>query len=89
MDELFFWNNWKKPDKYIYWSILTVFLAAFCWLIYTFSSGERNLIDWKVVEEPYNLTIEADNFSYNLFDYTLNLENYLVVQHFVDRKSVV
>ncbi len=83
MDELFFWNNWKKPDKYIYWSILCVFLAAFCWLIYTFSSGEKNLINWEVVEEPYNLTVEADNFSYNLFDYTLNLENYLVVQHFV------
>lgn len=83
MDELFFWKNWKRPDKYIYWFVLCVFLAAFSWLIVTFSNGEKNLAKWELVEESHNLTVEADNFNYNLFGFTLNLENYLVVQHFV------
>ncbi|WP_259014941.1 tetratricopeptide repeat protein [Emticicia fluvialis] len=79
----FFWQNWSKPEKSIFWAILVVLffsVAAMAWYTYY---GIDNVIHWDILSELDEVAKISDSFSDGQLKFTINGNAYLVKERFI------
>jgi hypothetical protein len=82
MKSLYFWKEWHRPYKNLYWTFLVLAILVFIYGIYNYWVGAGHVIHWELVNllEPLKTVVEtvsAGNFKFNI-----PLDNFIVFQYF-------
>ncbi len=82
MQELLFWNNWRKEYKLTYWLLVALLAGSALFMgIYYFLDFE-SVVQWETVSELDKLRISVDTFSHGMFDFTTEADTYLLFDQF-------
>ena len=82
MENLFFWNRWQREHRYLYLFLLGIFTLSLLCLLISMAIGDSAVIGWEVasVMEPFMVTV--DKFTHNLFDFSVDVESYVLKENF-------
>lgn len=83
MDDLIFWKNWNKTDRFVYLFSFLFFIVAYILLLVFYFKGVNNLVEWDIVEKANNLTVTVDQFGRHFQDFTLKLDAFVVTQQYL------
>lgn len=82
MNSLFFWNDWKKPYKYLYLFLFSTLLISILLYFISYFVGIEAVINWELKSNYDNIKISVDQFSKNLFNYSIDTHNYLIREQY-------
>jgi len=83
MNDLIFWKNWNKTDRFVYLFSFLFFIVAYILLLVFYFKGVNNLVEWEVVDKANNLTVTVDQFGRHFQDFTLKLDAFVVTQQYL------
>jgi hypothetical protein len=83
MNSLYFWKNWNNPYKQIYFFLLTLLGFVLIALAYSSYVNIEGVVKWEVETELEPVKVVIDQFSKNLFNFTVESESYYALDKFV------
>jgi hypothetical protein len=82
MNQLFFWTNWQKPYKELYWGLLMLFFATIAFFIVGWSMGDNIAFPWETYVQRETIKIAIESIQAGPFQLPLEIESYLLVESF-------
>lgn len=82
MNTLFFWNEWKKPYKFLYLSLFLILLFTLLLYLICYFIGVDAVINWEFKSVYDSLKISVDQFSQSLFNFSVDSSTYLIREKF-------
>jgi len=83
MNTLFFWNEWKKPYKFLYLSLFLILLLTLVLYLISYFIGVDAVINWEFKPVYDSLKISVDQFSQSLFNFSIDSSTYLIREKFI------
>lgn len=78
MNSLFFWNDWKKPYKYLYLFLFSILIATLALYLISYFAGIDAVINWELKSTFDSIKVAVDQFTRSLFNYSVDANNYLI-----------
>lgn len=82
MEDLFFWKNWLKSQRYLLLTILFIFISSLVYIIISWIIGIDAVISWVPQPDFQSTNAVIDSFVQNLIPYNLKVNSFLVEQKF-------
>lgn len=82
MDNLNFWDNWPKSQKYIYLFLTFLFLLSVLFYLTSYFQGIDALIDWGVNTQMSKIPQIVSSFELGLYSFEVFADQFLITQNF-------
>jgi tetratricopeptide (TPR) repeat protein len=82
MNNFYFWKSWNTPYKQTYYFLLAVFVFTLCAYGYAWYTGLEGVVKWDVQSELEPVKVVVDQFSQNLFNFSVESESYYALDSY-------
>ena len=89
MSEIFFWNKWNKPFRFLYLALLLVFFISMVFTLYSWIWGSDALLSWEVLRIYKPLELSLDQLQILFSTISVPAEHYLVTEVFQGSNLII
>jgi hypothetical protein len=82
MQSLFFWNNWIKDYRIIWYGLLSTFIASMALMWYFNFQAPEGTMQWEKLQEQKAIETTIHNFRAGPFQLTVPAESYVIFEYF-------
>ena len=82
MHPLFFWKDWPRPYKTVWFSLSAVFIFSLGYLWFTWFQGTHGVIEWQRLQEQKIIETAVHEFRVGPFQLTVPGESYVIFESF-------
>lgn len=82
MSGLYFWNEWQRPYKNLYWFFIGLFLLVILYASYNYLIGNAQVVHWETIPDLDQLKIIIHEVMAGNFKFEIPVDNYVVFQYF-------
>jgi hypothetical protein len=81
MQSLFFWKDWSKDYRYIWYGLSVIFIFSLLFMWYTYAEGSSGIIHWEKIQEQKTIETTVHNFRVGPFELTVPGESYVTFEY--------
>jgi hypothetical protein len=81
MQALFFWRDWSRTDRTIWFVFGTVFILSLGYLWFSWARGYNNVIDWNRIQEQKVIDTIIHSFRVGAFGMNVPAESYAIFEY--------
>ncbi len=82
MSSLFFWKEWIREYRYIWYTAAALFFFSLFYLWYAYFTGIDAVTHWDKLQEQQIININVHTFRLGPFQINVPAESYVVMEHF-------
>lgn len=82
MPSLFFWKNWIKDYRIIWYLIASAFVMSVIFLWFSYFRGAEGVIDWQKFQEQKVIETTIHQFRLGPFEISIPGESYVILEYF-------
>jgi hypothetical protein len=82
MQSLFFWNNWIKDYRIIWYVLLSTFIVSMALMWYFYLLAPEGAMQWEKLQEQKAIETTIHNFRVGPFQLTIPAESYVIFEYF-------
>jgi len=82
MQSLFFWNNWLKDYRLIWYCLLLLLMISAALMWYHYFLGASAVIDWEKLQKQKTIETTIHTFRLGPFHLTVPAESYVLFEYF-------
>src|SRR5687768_4740678 len=82
MQSFFFWKNWPKDYRWLWYALSFLFVFALCLLWIYYVQGADTIINWEKIQEQKVIETNVHNFELGPFQLSIPSESYVIFEHF-------
>ena len=83
MQNLFFWQNWPKNERFGFVFVLIVFFISTSTLSFYWFNGLENVVHWDILSELDEIPATTETFSDGTLKFNINGNAYIVKERFL------
>jgi hypothetical protein len=81
MQALFFWKDWARTDRMIWFAFCTIFVLSLGYLWFSWGKGNDNVIDWNKIQEQKTIETVIHTFRVGPFSMNVPAESYAILEY--------
>lgn len=82
MQAFFFWKEWPRPFKELYYFLFITFCAAVIWMVYAYLQGNAITLDWNTLGDTQKTDTLINSFKVGPFTLSVSAESTIFYQRF-------
>jgi hypothetical protein len=82
MHSLWFWKNWTKDFRWIWYLALGLSLFSVAFFLATYFQGADGVIHWERIQEQKIIESALHSFKVGHFELSVPAENYIIIEYF-------
>src|SRR5690349_502790 len=82
MQSRWFWSNWIRDYKWMWFGVIGVFAFSFIFLWFSYFQGADGVIHWEKIQEQKVLESTVHTFNVGPFELSVPAENYVIIEYF-------
>lgn len=82
MNQLFFWQEWRKDFRFTYWLLLVLLVSAIVFAGVYYYLGIESTVEWQTLGNLEKVRLNVDTFTQGMFDFTTEADTYLLIEQF-------
>lgn len=82
MSSLFFWKEWIREYRYIWYAAAALFFFSLFYLWYAYFMGADSVTHWDKLQEQQIINVDVHTFRLGPFQINVPAESYVVLEHF-------
>ncbi len=82
MQNLFYWNGWKTPEKILFWFFFLLLFSVTVWYCVGYAVGFEAMVSWTTEAELQDQKIRLDSFREFFFDFDYEADGYLFTEKY-------
>lgn len=81
MQSLFFWKDWPKDQRAVWFTLACIFLFSMLYLSFTWFHGANGIIHWEKLQEQKIVETTVHNFRLGPFQLNIPGESYVIMEY--------
>lgn len=81
MRTVFFWKDWPKPYKTVWFLLSATALIALLYMWFTWIQGPHNIIEWERIQEQKTIETSVHEFRIGPFQLSVPGESYVIFEY--------
>ena len=82
MNQLFFWQEWRKDFRFTYWLLLGLLLTSIVFAGVYYFLGIESTVQWQALGNLEKVRVNVSTFTQGMFDFTTEADTYLLLEQF-------
>lgn len=82
MKELYFWKNWLKSEKILYWIGLVILSSSIVIYLIAYLGGTNWILGWEIQKITETITHQIDDYSLGIFKVPIEGAEFVIFQQF-------
>ena len=82
MNQLFFWQEWRKDFRFTYWFLLALLVSSIAFAGVYYYLGIENTVQWQTLGNLEKVRVNVGTFTQGMFNFTTEADTYLLLEQF-------
>jgi hypothetical protein len=82
MQSLYFWKNWIKDYRYIWYALAVMFIFSLGFFWYSYAKGVNNVVHWDKIQEQKIVETTVHSFRLGPIVLDIPADSYVILEHF-------
>jgi hypothetical protein len=81
MNSLFFWKDWHKEYRYLFFVLAAIFVVSAMWLWFSYFRGNDNVIHWQRLQQQKEIETAVHTFRLGPFELEVPGDTYVIYEY--------